>query len=189
MTRSSSRLSPRPSGLARSSRALRVAMAMGALLATGATVAACSREPERSEATFCAQVKDVKSLDETLHNGDTIKIAAELAKLRELQLVAPLEIEPKIALLISFSEDYARTLGTVKDPDEALNQVSERRAQDVPAVIDAATAVARYAFDRCKITLGSEVPGTGTTVVGIDNTAPPATTKDGKAITTVKPTH
>jgi len=181
---------PRPlSRLSRTNRSLRVAIATVALVATGATIAACSREPERSEAAFCAQVKDVRSLDETLHNGDTSKIAAELAKLRELQLVAPAEIEPEIALLLSFSEDYARTLGTVKDPDEALNQVSERRAQDVQPVVDAATAVARYAFDHCKITLGSEVPGTGTTVVGLDGTAPPPTGANGKPITTVKATH
>lgn len=177
------------SRLACTNRTLRVAVATAALLAAGATVASCSREPERSEAAYCAQVKDVRSLDETLHGGDTTKIAAQLAKLRDLQKVAPVEIEPQIALVISFTEDYSRTLGTVKDPDEALNQVSERRAQEVSAVVDAATVVSRFTFEHCKITLGSEVPGTGTTLAGLGSTAPPATGKDGKPITTVKPTH
>ncbi len=158
------------------------------LLVVLAVVGACTREPERSESAFCAQVKNVKSLDETLHAGDTAKITMQLDELRKVQQVAPAEIEPKVALLISFTEDFSRTLGTVKDPDEALDQVSERRAADVPAVVDAAKSVATYTFERCRFTLGSEVPGTGTTMAGI-GTVPPATGASGKPITTVKPQH
>ncbi len=178
------------SPLARRNRTVRVVLASSVLIAGGLALSgACTREPERSESAFCAQVKNVKALDETLHAGDTTKIAAQLEQLRTLQQTAPPEIEPKVAIVLSFTEDFSRTLGTVKDPDEALNQLSERRAADVPGVVDAAKAVAAYTFEHCKITLGSEVPGTGTTIAGIDGTAPPATGKDGKPVTTVKPTH
>src|SRR4051794_40701150 len=55
------------SPLARRNRTLRVAAASAIVLVGGLMAAgACSREPERSEAAFCAQVKNVKSLDETL---------------------------------------------------------------------------------------------------------------------------
>jgi hypothetical protein len=178
------------SPLARCNRTLRAATATAILVVGGlASSGACSREPERSESAFCAQVKNVKALDETLHAGDTTKIAAQLEEVRKLQQSAPPEIEPKVAIVLSFTEDFSRTLGTVKDPDEALNQLSERRAADVPGVVDAAKAVAAYTFEHCKITLGSEVPGTGTTIASLDGTAPPATGKDGKPITTIKPTH
>ena len=160
---------------------------------------ACSKDPERSINAFCGQVKQVTSLDEVLHSGDSARIRGQLDEMRTLQQVAPAEIEPKLGLVTSFANEYASTLGTAKDPDDALNEVSVRRGADLQTVVDAATAVKAYAFDNCKVTLGTNVPGTGTTIAGTDGSvtttvikAASTTTASGKkgvSTTTVAPKH
>lgn len=156
---------------------------------------ACSREPERSVAAYCQQVKSVQSLDEVLHSGDSGRITTQLEQLRALDKVAPADIEPKLAAMIPFIEDYSRTLATTKDPDSALDAVLARRKDDPSGVANAGIAVATYTFNNCQVTLGSGVPGTGTslpapassTTTSTTAKAPPTTVLVTTGVPTTKP--
>lgn len=164
----------------------RVVTLTGVAMALAVAVA-CSGEPERSVEAYCARVTKVQSLDEVLHSGDASRISTQLDELRALQQVAPPEIEAKVGSVTAFADDYARTLGTVKNPDDALHDVSERRKQELPAIVAASNDMQTYTYQRCNVALGPNVPGTGTTVPGDATTTTTVPGRQPASSTTVTP--
>lgn len=165
------------------------ALAIAIALAFGA-VAACSSEPDRSVTAFCAQIKTVEHFNTVLESGDQQAIERQLDQLRQVQRVSPAEIETQVGLLVSVTDDVARTLATTHDPSAAANEVAHRRPEDLAAVRDAGNAVETYALTNCGVALGdragTSVPGS--TIAGTSSTAKPSKGKASTTTTTAKPT-
>lgn len=161
--------------------ALLVAVGLAPLIAAG-----CSREPERSVAAFCAQVKNVEELDAVLATGDRQRIDQQVNDLRTLQQVSPPEIEPSVGILVSVTDDLARTVATSGQPDLAADEVFTRRQGEKPAIEAAGKAMELYTYDNCRVFLnGTGVPGTGTSSTTTSTTS---TTIKGQPTTTL-PKH
>jgi hypothetical protein len=160
-------------------------LAAGALVALIATAGACSDEPERSVAAYCAQVTSLTSLDADLASGDPTRIGARAEDLRLLRQVAPAEIEPSLAVLAGITDDFARTAGTATDPADVPDEVFRGRSEDIAGIEAASTQVADYTAANCQIDLdgrGSSVPGSATP------SAPPAAGTDASTTSSTSTT-
>lgn len=171
-----------------------------ALLAVGLSLVlaggtACAKDPERSVAAYCDQVTKVQGLDAILATGDAQRISEQVAQLRTLQQVAPADVEPSVAIVVSVADDLSRAVGSVP-PDVAADQVFTRRKAEVPAIEAAGRTLEIYTFDNCKVNLtgtgvpGTGVPGTGTTVpTTVAGGGPPTSVAPSPSVTTALPKH
>jgi hypothetical protein len=120
---------------------------------TGVVALACSRSPQRSEEAFCARLAEVRDLDAVLAEGDAAGARDRVAGLRELQLVAPEDIEPHVGRLTSLTDELARTVGSTPDGHAAATDVFARHQGELPEIVRSGQAVERFATDRCHIAL------------------------------------
>jgi hypothetical protein len=162
----------RPSRAPTTPRTRLAALALMLAGTTGALTLACSRAPQRSEEAFCARLADVRDLDTVLADGDAARARERVASLRELQLVAPEELEADVGRLTTVTDELARTVGSTADGHAAATDVFARHQDDLAQIVQSGKAVERFAVDRCHITLNATDDGAGT---GADGTRPPTT--------------
>lgn len=182
---------PRPTDARRRLR-LVLAAVLGLLVATAVIISACTKEPERSVAEFCAHARPVIGFDVVLASGDTANINRTIADLRALQQVAPGDIVTQVGVLVTITNELSIAIADGKDPDLAAKEVFKTRQADIAKIGDAGRAVETYTSDHCHFSVvGTVPPGTvpGTrpgTVPGSGTTAKAttATTTGAKASTT-----
>jgi hypothetical protein len=145
----------------------------------------CSRDPERSATAYCEQVKKVEGLDAILATGDVQRINEQVTELRLLQQVAPPEVEPSIATVLSVTEDLARSVGTARQPDAGADEVFTRRQSELPAIEAAGQTIERFTYDNCRLTLnGTRVPGSGVPGTGAPGAGTSTPNAGGQPTTT-----
>jgi hypothetical protein len=168
----------RPSRAPTTPRTRLAALALVLAGGTGAVALACSRSPQRSEDAFCARLADVRDLDAVLAEGDAARTRDQLAALRELQLVAPEELEPDVGRLTSLTDELAHTVGSTPDGHAAATDVFARHQTDLPEIVRSGQAVERFAGDRCHIALNptNEPAGTHTNGTAVPGTTAAPTT-------------
>jgi hypothetical protein len=168
----------RPSRAPTTPRTRLAALALLLAGGTGAVALACSRAPQRSEEAFCARLADVRDLDAVLAEGDATRARDQVAALRELQLVAPEELEPDVGRLTSLTDELARTVGSTPDGHAAATDVFARHQAELPEIVRSGQAGERYATDRCHIALNPTNDPAGTPAAGsaAPGTTPPPTT-------------
>jgi hypothetical protein len=178
-----------------------------AVVVVAVSVAGGCALKQRSEDSFCMQLKVVRDLDEVLAGGDAGRITERSRELQDLRSVAPDEIEPQITRLAAVTEDLARTMGTVPDADAAASEVFTRRHAELPEITAAGRTVETYAHEHCQVALNPSgtAPSTSTgpapsepatTVAPATTrapaatrprtTSPPASTRSTRATTTTR---
>jgi hypothetical protein len=158
------------------------ALAAAIALVVTAVVAGCSRGGD--EEAFCERLRSTAAVDQVVDRFDADDPAGSAAAFREaaddlgaLADDAPSDIEPDVDVLADVVGDVADGLAGVGRDDRngaiaVLDGLSDRRAE----LQSAGEEVARYAADRCDVTLVGGPPTTAPTAATTPTTAAPPTT-------------
>ena len=129
---------------------------MGLVVALAVSAGACSSEPERSVRALCEQLTLAQGLDEALATVDATGLVAASTALERAADVAPLDIEPQVAVIADTTAVLVATVDTAGgDRRDALQEALRAREAEAAAVTAAGEAVATWSAANCGLDLGS----------------------------------